>query len=419
MKRPFGLFKLAVSVYAGCLSVSIPAHAEEAHNLAKIYSTLNELKTKVESQEARIEALEDENKMLRTQSAAEPAPQVHTAKRSSTLSAFNPEIGLVADITGISTESDEDAEGNDKLSVREVEIVFGHDIDPYSRFDSTFTLSDFEDPEIEEAYITHFGLPANIKMRLGRLRPKIGKASASHRDQLDTVDEPFVVQQFLGVEGLFKTSAEFSSFLPLGSESFVQELTAGVMEGGAGEGGNIFGETKRRPSLYAHLKNFWEISDSSDFELGGTYLHGSSDEDSKYEVNGYGLDTTLVHYFNATNKLKLQGEIYLQDRDEAALVEEDGAVPFDDNLYGFYALADYRLSPRFGIGGRFDRVEPVNLDQGTDDTLAYTGYLTFYQSEFARWRAQYQFVDLPNGEDDNRFFLQSTIAIGVHKHQLQ
>lgn len=64
------------------------------------------------------------------------------SQRSKGLQALNPEIGLLADITALLTESDEDADGNDKLSVRELEFIFGHDVDPYSRFDATVTLSD-------------------------------------------------------------------------------------------------------------------------------------------------------------------------------------------------------------------------------------------------------------------------------------
>jgi hypothetical protein len=46
-------------------------------------------------------------------------------------------------------------------------------------------------------------------------------------------------------------------------------------------------------------------------------------------------------------------------------------------------------------------------------------FVTFFQSEFARWRFQYQYANLADGGHDNRFFLQGTFAIGVHKHSLQ
>jgi hypothetical protein len=340
------------------------------------------------------------------------------------LSAFNPEIGVLADVVGqLSESSTLDAEGNDKISARELELVFGHPIDPYSRLDTTITFSDFEAPALEEAYITHWGLPGEINARLGRLRPKIGKASALHRDSLDTVDEPLVVSNYLGAEGLSRSGVELSGFLPVPWSAVTHELTTGVMEGGVGEGAALFGSTRRRPSYYTHLKNFWDITDTTNAELGATYLVGSKDADARWEVNALGLDATLAHYVTPSNKLKWQSELYLQDRDEAFSLAEDGTrTNFHDNPWGYYTLLDYRLSPRVGIGGRFDSVEPVEVGPlllvRHADT-AWSGYLTFYQSEFARWRLQLRHTNVAQGGDDNTVFLQGTVAIGVHKHQLQ
>ncbi|MDP3722661.1 MAG: hypothetical protein Q8R91_04090 [Candidatus Omnitrophota bacterium] len=357
-----------------------------------------------------------------------PAPtasQVGALQRQAagSLSAFNPEIGVLADIVGQLSESSADGEGNDKLSAREMELVFGHPIDPYSRLDVTASFSDFESANLEEAYITHWDLPGEIRGRVGRLKPKIGKAVAIHRDSLDTVDEPLVVQSYLGAEGLSRTGVELSGFLPVPWTAVTHELTGGIMEGGVGEGGTLFGAVRRRPSFYAHLKNFWDITDASNLELGTTYLVGSKDADSSFEVNALGLDATLVHYVTPTNKLKWQNELYLQDRDEAFSLADDGTqTNFHNNPWGYYTLLDYRLTPRVGIGGRFDYVEPVEVDPALlarhADT-AWSGYLTLYQSEFARWRLQLRHTNFAQGGDDNTVFLQGMVAIGVHKHQLQ
>lgn len=420
--------------------------AEESNLSAKLDQVLGKLERLtqvVEEQQERIEKLEVENLQLRSRNdkSSNETPETSTmptdtppAAASTGLTSLNPEIGVVADLTGILTESDEDSEGNDKLSVRELEVVFGHDIDPFSRFDSTITFSDFEDPAVEEAYITHWGLPLEMRGRLGRMRPKIGKASATHRDQLETVDEPFVIQEYLGIEGLYRTGLETSYFVPYSTDTFIQDITLGVMEGGIGEEGTLFGDSSRRPSFYSHLKNFWELSRDNNLELGVTYLLGSADPDSSYEVQAFGLDVTYIHYLNSTNRFKLQSEFYFQDRSQAALQSEEHEnhssqeseigleernILFDTSPFGFYVLGDYRLSQRFGLGGRFDYVEPVNLEDGIDNrTLGYTAYFTYYQSEYLRFRAQYQYADLPEGED-NRFFLQATAAIGVHTHQLQ
>ncbi|MBI4354100.1 MAG: hypothetical protein HY595_02575, partial [Candidatus Omnitrophica bacterium] len=269
------------------------------------------------------------------------------------------------------------------------------------------------------AYITHWGLPGEIKAKVGRMRPKVGKASAIHRDQLETVDEPLVVQKYLGNEGLFRTGIELSGFLPSPWSAVTHELTAGVMEGGIGEGGTLFGSNRRYPSLYAHLKNFWDMSDTTNAELGATYLVGSKDADRRFEVNALGVDATLVHHVTPTNKFKWQNELYLQDRDES--ITEEG-IAYAENPWGFYSLVDYRLTPRWGIGGRFDYVELVDVDPLRRDRhsdTAFGGYLTFYQSEFARWRMQYRHTELAQGSNENAVFLQGTVAIGVHKHQLQ
>lgn len=398
-------------------------------DVRQLKDVVQELNRTVRAQAARIQELETARQTpaaalpASTPAALAPGSAVGSATNATPLSAFNPEIGVVADVVGQLSESSADGAGNDKLSVREIELVFGHPVDPYSRFDSTITFSDVETPDIEEAYLTHWGLPGEIKTKLGRMRPKIGKASAMHGDSLDTVDEPLVVSRYFGKEGLFRTGVELTGFLPSPWTSVTHEWTAGVMEGGVGDGGELLGTSRRRPSFYAHLKNFWDLSDVSNAELGVTYLLGSNDDDAAYEVNALGLDATLTHYVTPSNKLKWQSEVYLQSRKDSFSLAHDGTrTDFSKDPWGLYSLLDYRLSPRFGAGGRFDYVEPVNLNPAArvrDRDTAWSGYLTFYQSEFSRWRLQFRRTEFAEGGNDNAVFAQGTVAIGVHKHQLQ
>lgn len=413
-------------------AIAAEVTSEDLQALKDLVQSLSE---RVESQEARIQALELENQALRVKKGEVPVPEIvpppspsgdtrWSGRFKQGLQAFNPEIGGLVDIAGILTESDEDSEGNDKVSVREIELVIGHDVDPYCRYDSTITFSDFEEVTVEEASITHWGLPWDLRAKLGRMRPKIGKASVLHRDALETADEPLVVQNYLGVEGLFRTGLELSWFVPFPWEVVTHDLTVGIMEGGIGEEGTLFGETRKRPSFYAHLKNFWDISHTTNLELGGSYLLGSSDEDAKYEVNALGLDATLIHYFDPTHRLKLLAEFYFQDRNEPFISGEDEEIlpsSFEDDPWGMYALMDYRLSPRFSVGGRWDYVIPTDIDPFSLDEadMGISGYLTFHQSEFVRWRLQYQHVEAAEGTDDERVFVQGTFVFGVHKHQLQ
>lgn len=397
-------------------STSALAMPSDSTRLAELEALVRKLQNQLESQQATIADLQrsratDASRTSTTTSVGSSS----TAPRRQ----FLPDIGVVTDIVASSTESKDDEEGNDRVSVREIEFIFGHDIDPYARLDTVITFSDFEDPDIEEAKVTYSGLPLDTTARIGRMRQRVGKATALHRDSLDTVDEPLVVQRYLGIEGLFRTGLEISGFTPLSGDRFTQELILGVMEGGVGEDGELFGETRRRPSGYGHIANFFDISDDTSFELGGTYMLGSQDEDSAAEVQAFGIDATFVHFVTPRNKFKLQSEIYIQNRDET--LGEDGVPLFADDPYGLYVLADYRFADRWGFGARYDYVEPTGLEDASAQSAdkAYNALLTFHQSEFARWRLQYQYADLADGTEENRFFLQGTFAIGVHKHMIQ
>jgi hypothetical protein len=419
--------------------------SSEVHQLT---GAVKQLTGTVESQQRRIEELERANAQLRATAAppqplaAEGSPVVPVTTSepgvrfigalggpprvpsvASSLSAFNPEIGVLADVVGTFSESELDTEGNDRLSAREVELVIGHPIDPYSRLDMTVAFSDFEETSLEEAYITHWGLPGEINARIGRFRPKIGKAGALHRDSLETVDEPLVVAQYLGAEGLSRTGVDMTAFLPAPWIAVTHEVTAGVLEGGVGEGGTLFGATRRRPTVYSHLKNFWDVTDTTNGELGLTYMVGSKDDDDRFESHALGVDATLVHHVTPNNKLKWQNELYVNHREDQLQIADDGTeTELSEHPWGAYSLLDYRLSPRLGVGGRFDYVEPIDVDPLAtvrDGDIALGGYLTFYQSEFARWRLQYRHTEFAQGGDDNAVFLQGTVAIGVHKHQIQ
>ncbi len=428
--------------------VADPPSSTLIEQMKALHESVEALKSTLEEQQKQIDALKVENESLKSAPPSAPeAPPVTPAKAAQS---SLPEIGALLDIVAGLSENRGDEEGNDRFSARELELTLGYDVDPFTRFDAVVSFSDFEDAGLEEAYVTYFGLPHDLHLKGGKFRPRAGKAIATHRDQLDTVDEPLVIQHYFGAEGMSKSGVELSRFFPQFNDMLTQELVLGVIEGGAGEGGELFGETRRRPTYYAHLKNYFEVSDVSNLELGATFLRGSADPDARDEVNALGLDLTYNYYVTPVNKLKWQTELYYQDRRETEIFDRNAALAYlqaaaafldsgdpgelaaviadgpirtvyDDHPWGMYTVIDYRLSPRFGIGGRFDYVEPV-FALSTDPRSAdkgFAAYLTFYQSEFVRLRLQYEHVDFASGDDDNRFYLQGTYAIGVHKHTLK
>ncbi len=399
-----------------------PADAQET-----LESQVSELKQLVQQLQQTVERQQNEINSLKVASSqpqpidTKPVNQIRDLVGGSA-ARWMPEIGVVADAVLMLDSPKADAEGADRLSMRELELVLGSAVDPYSRLDATISFSDFEVASLEEAYYTHFELPWDFTGRIGKLKPRIGKAIPMHRDSLDTVDEPLVIQKYFGTEGYNRSGADVTKILDLPWPS-AHQLSFGVLEGGVGEGGTAFGSTRRRPTIYSHLKNFWNVSDAQTFELGASHLIGSKDADAHFEVNVLGLDATWVRHLNSAQTFKLQGECLYMNREETFTFDE-GTLRDLNNLdgtpWGAYLLGDFRISTRWATGMRLDYAELVDnpvLNPHKAD-IGYTGYLTLHQSEFARWRLQLTHVDLATGKDDNRVMLQGTFAIGEHKHKI-
>lgn len=373
---------------------------------------VQELRQTVAVQQQEINVLKESVRIPGPAAGPQSIPQstgAGTVPGSASSGRWNPDIGVVGDVVFKHDSPKTDAEGADRLSVRELELILGSYIDPYSRMDVNLAFSDFEDVEVQEAYITRFGLPFETTARIGRSKPKVGKALQYHRDILDTVDQPLVIQRYFGADGLSKTGVDLTKPLDLPFDS-AHEITAGVIEGGNGEGGNAFGNSRRRPTIYTHLKNFWDISDVTNFELGASHMLGSQDDDAGLETNVAALDGTLIHLYGPDQRIKLQNELFYLSKRES----------LDNKSLGAYSLLDVRFHKRWASGFRFDIAELVNdpaADPGTD--YGFTGYITFFQTEFARWRLQFTHVESTSGKDDNQVFIQGIFAIGEHKHKLQ
>ena len=385
---------------------------------------VGELKTTVDIQQREIADLKKTYAIKYQPPAPQPLPQPAALPAK-----FTPEIGAVADIVAKFDSPKNSAFDEDyinQVDVRELELVLGSNVDPYSRLDATIAFSEKEGVDLEEAYLTRFGLPFDTTARIGRFLPKIGKALPVHRDSLDTVDEPLVIQRYFGEEGMFKSGVDLTKILDLPLPS-VHQVTIGVLEGGNGEGGTAFGPARKRPTLYGHLKNYLDITDVTNFELGVSDALGSNDDNASFKVNVLGVDATLRHIIGQDQEIKLQSEAFYMKRREEAVFADDGTGVMSiisnqgGDFWGGYALFDARLSSRWGAGLRFDYVQPVDrlLSDPRRIETGITGYLTFYQSEFARLRAQISHTDPAGGEGDTRVFLQGTFAIGEHKHKLQ
>jgi hypothetical protein len=389
--------------------------------LATTVQSQNEV---IQSQMIRINALEGTRDVI-----AQPAQASAGAPRTVGLSGFNPEIGLVADITGKLTQSKIDGEGNNTIVLKELELNFAQVVDPFSRLDAVISFNDaIEDQnvEIEEGYYTHWGLPFGFLGQLGKFRSKVGKQNLLHLDQLETVDYPIVIRDFFGEEGLAASGARLQNHIP-NPWDIPLEITGEVLRG---NNGTSFSGISRRPIFNMHVKSYFDLSKDANLELGWTTLFGDenppvddgtgtgtlinpSEGQDRYGVKVFGGDATLSWYLPEGRKVKWQNEIYFQNRTNLVHVNSDP--------WGFYSLLDFKFSPRFSTGVRFDYLQPLNVVDEHGQTIGISPYVTLRQSEFANFKLQYTRLEPAAGSDktDNALYLKANVIIGAHKHPVQ
>jgi hypothetical protein len=87
-----------------------------------------------------------------------------------------------------------------------------------------------------------------------------------------------------------------------------------------------------------------------------------------------------------------------------------------ERALGWWASTEVRRSEQWLVGGRVDRVENP-MDTAETAWLA-SPTLTWWQSEYVRLRLEYDLLGRSFvTENEGRFFLQVTFAMGPHKHE--
>ena len=398
---------------------------KEIHSLtetvAGLQSTVHSQTDLIQKQSIRINALE------RGEDQAKETAQPAGAPRMAGLQGFNPEIGVTGTVQTKLTENSNDGEGNDTIALKELELNFAQVVDPYSRLDAIISFNDAienQNANIEEAYYTHWELPLGFTGQIGKFRSKIGKQNLMHLHQLDTTDYPLVIKDFFGEEGLASSGARLQNMIPNPWDIPV-EITGEVLRG---NNGPSFSGISRRPIFNTHVKTYFDLTKDSNLELGWTTLFGDEDPpildsngnkitrskgQDRYGVKVFGGDATFNWFLPEGRKLKWQNEIYFQNRTHR--------VHVNDDPWGFYSLLDFRFSPRFSTGIRFDYLEPLDVVGQHLRSTQISPYISFWQSEFADFKLQYSHVESANASanSDNLIVLQADFLIGAHKHPLQ
>jgi hypothetical protein len=382
--------------------------------------------------EERIVALEAEVKSLKTAQAAAPTAAQAQAPPAASLAApptqveapagapgapsgslpvyggasamakiLNPDISVIGNFLGAAGRNP--GRSVPALDMHESEVGLQAIIDPYARGDFFLSFGQ-EGVALEEGYITFTSLPGGFVAKVGKMRSAFGVVNTLHTHNLPWTDRPLVTEYLLGGEdGIDDAGLSVSRILPAPKGLFL-EATAQLFRG---DSADVFQSTRRGDILtVGHLRGYTDLTESTNLDLGFSYARGHNDVGTAFITQLYGLDATFrwkplrrAVYHNFLGRAEL---VWSRRQQELAI----------QRAFGFYTSADYRLSRRWTIGGRYDR-----SDQARNAALTDSGFspvITYWPSEFSQIRGQYRFTRYADGRSGNDLLFQFLFVLGAH-----
>ncbi|MEO8705183.1 MAG: hypothetical protein ABI867_34375 [Kofleriaceae bacterium] len=314
---------------------------------------------------------------------------------------------------------------DDRPFLRTMEVEFRSAVDPYADAVAILAIEDEAGTgfaaDLEEGYVVIKRLPIletaplGLKLKLGRYRAPIGSGNRIHMHDLPWTTRPLAIAKLLGTE-----NGEFfeSGFNPVGIDAEVilpQIVKGAVMELNADvvDGGNIAisdNTARHLPAYLGHYNLFFTVKDAHDVNLGASaYYERGARPASLYAADFlYKWKPLKAGEFHS---LVIGGEVMKAKRDfvDAATMTTVTAKPFA--AYGF---AQYQLGWHWYVGGRYDYAQEI-----TDAKLATqvaAGYLSYYTSEFLRFRLGYEhrWSDLPAEDNVNSVLAEVNVVFGSH-----
>jgi hypothetical protein len=338
---------------------------------------------------------------------------------------FNPDLAVITDFTG-SYSTDRANPARNRFDVREVELDLRAAVDPRADAVAVIPFSrDVGDPlffrdrsdasgavdsgvDVEEAYLFlhDFGMP-NLTAKLGRFHLRFGRWDVLHKHDWATTDNTFVNQSFLGPESLVDQGLSLSYVIPpkLVAGQYV-EVIAEVISGEGDAGNPVLNNDAlvHSPALNTHLLWNRDFGDWN-LELGGSWLTGHHNADNLQSFNLFGTDLTLIHTdpTGGFNNQLVQFEAMYGDVDTSRTRTQHGL--------GAFLLLQQQLNRDFYAGVRLDWTKDAVDDRR--EVWGVSPYVSWYWSEFLRFRLEYQHKAGDVRAEDSVFF-QATWIFGAH-----
>jgi hypothetical protein len=310
---------------------------------------------------------------------------------------FNPQLSLVTDFRAILGGNVPNSQKT--ADMKEAELGFAADVDPFLRAEAYISVAKEGGEskiDVEEAFGLYSNLGRGLSGKFGKIAAAIGRVQRNHADQLNWLDYPLVIQDFLGDEGFRAGGASFS-YLMRGDR--FNEFT---LEGLDGRDTKLFaGSKSTTPTYVGRYRTFFDFNENTSMQLGASVANGPSANIGK-RATMYGLDSALKWSPGTQGKsAQVEAEAYWAD----------SGIPGADTAFGAFAAITYELKPRLFLTAKYDYSE---LPGTPDIHQGFSIGATLKVTEFHHWRLEYKNISSNFDKTRNVLALQFQWAIGAH-----
>ena len=325
---------------------------------------------------------------------------------------FNPDTSVIGNFLGVAGENPFDTQPS--LQLTEAEVAFQAIVDPYAKADF-FLAAGPEGLEVEEGFITFTALPANLLLKVGKMRAQFGRVNTLHTHGMPTADRPLVTQNLVGgEEGLSDGGISVSRLIhnPFLFLEATGEVYAGLSD--------VFRtSTRSRLNYVARLRAYRDLTEATNIDLGTSFAYGPTEGLVPAEILDLAPDGTDLNKrlfgIDATFRYRpLRRAIYQRLNLRTELIWSRQDLPLDTRTtaFGVYGLGEYQFARRWYVGARFDRSGRV-FDGSLKDNGA-SAFLTFWPTEFSQIRTQYRRTNFAEGQNADELLFQFNFSIGAH-----
>jgi hypothetical protein len=322
---------------------------------------------------------------------------------------FNPDISVIGNFLTVAGKNDNNPAPS--LALTEAELSFQAVVDAYARADFFFGASE-DGLSVEEGFITFTTLPANLLVKVGKMKAQFGKVNTLHTHQVPYVDRPLVTDNLVGgEEGLTDSGISVAHLIQ--NPVLFLEVTGEVYRGSS----EVFQTPARSKLNYVgHLRAYRDLTEATNLDLGASFAYGPTDVGQGL-VDDADLNplTKRLVGIDATFRYRpLRRAIYqrLNVRTELIWSRQNLPAETSTTAFGFYGVGEYQFARRWYVGARVDR-----SGRALDPSLVDTGgaaFVTFWPPEFSQIRGQYRRINYAEGVRGNEVFVQLNFAIGAH-----